>query len=115
MSELQEHLKLCDSKPPPRGGSKAHAATKRNYVNLHSGEDLRHVRLLCASGEEDIAMGGDEFGFLTDHDILGCLQSGDGNHMPAVQARLAIGRAAFNRLYSLFKRRQFPTELKLRF
>ena len=115
MSELQEHLKLCDSKPPPRGGSKAHAATKRNYVNLHSGEDLRPVRLLCASGEEDIAMGGDEFGFLTDHDILGCLQSGDGNHMPAVQARLAIGRAAFNRLYRLFKRRQFPTELKLRF
>ena len=85
------------------------------YVNLHSGEDLRTVRLLCASGEEDIAMGGDEFGFLTDHDILGCLQSGDGNHMPAVQARLAIGRAAFNRLYRLFKRRQFPTELKLRF
>ena len=115
VSELQEHLKLCDSKPPSRAGTKAHAAAKRNYVNLHSGEDLQPVRLLCASGEEDIAMGGDEFGFLTDHDILGCLQSGDGNHMPAVQARLAIGRAAFNRLYRLFKRRQFPTELKLRF
>jgi hypothetical protein len=52
VSELQEHLKLCDSKPPSRAGTKAHAAAKRNYVNLHSGEDLQLVRLLCASGEE---------------------------------------------------------------
>ena len=35
-----------------------HRAAKRNLINLEGGNDIDPVRLLCASGEQDIPLGG---------------------------------------------------------
>ena len=113
--DLQEHVRLCASKPPSRSGSRAHAATKRNYTNLHTGLDMEQVRLMYATGDDDAITGGIGCPYLTDAEILGSVVSGDGTYMQAVKTRQAIGRASFNKLYRMFSRSKLPKDLRLRF
>jgi hypothetical protein len=77
--------------------------------------DMEQVRLLCAAGEEDIAMGGNVFPYCTDGEILGAILSGDGDCFQAVITRLAIGRVAFNNLFRVFKRTKMSQALRIRF
>jgi hypothetical protein len=62
------------------------------------GMDFEVVHLLHASGDEDATTGGVEQQYCIDGEVLGSIISGDGSSLPAVVARLGIGRAAFNKL-----------------
>ena len=84
-------------------------------MNKHGGMDFEAVRLLHASGDEDATIGGIEQQYCIDGEILGSIISGDGSSLPAVVARLGIGRAAFNKLYRVFKRKQLTQDTRLRF
>ena len=68
-------------------------------MNLVGGNDTDPVRLLCASGKEDIPMGGLIQPYCVDGAILGSVISGDNDCGPDIQIRLAIGRAKYNQLY----------------
>ena len=50
-----------------------------------------------------------------DGEILRSIVSGYGSTLPAVVVRLGIGRAAFNKLYRVFKRKQLTMDTRLRF
>ena len=110
--ELQEHK--CETRPLPRSGTKAHRATKRNVMNLVGGNDTDPVRLLCASGEEDLPMGGLTQPYCVDGAILGSVISGDNDCGPDIQIRLAIGRAKYNQLYRMFTRQKMNLDLRIR-
>ena len=69
---------------------RAHAATKRNYTNLHTGLDMEQGRLMYATGDDDAITGGIGCPYLTDAEILGSVVSGDGTYMQAVKTRQAI-------------------------
>ena len=110
-----DHERSCESKPSSRSGTKAHAATKRHLLNTVGRPDVDQVRLLGLAGDDDAIPGGTGCDYCMDGTILGAIVSGDGSCMPAVSARMAVGRASFNQLYRVFKRKQLTMDTKLRF
>jgi hypothetical protein len=70
---------MCESRPRPLYGTAAHRHAKRQQMEDNCGADLARVRLLCASGEEDIRMGGSAFPYCTEGEILGSIVSGSGD------------------------------------
>ena len=112
--ELSAHRRVdCEYKPPSRSGTKAWKAARRHLLNTEGCQDLRPVVMSDAADDESANPAGTEVPFVIDGEVLGSIVSGDGSIMPDINARLAIGRSYFNRLYRTYSNKKLDLDLRL--
>ena len=111
VSERSEHLQCdCANKPPSLSGTKGWRIVKRKKAAALLASSKQPVVILDTPGG---LAGGTPVD--TDHQglVLGSVVCGDGDIMPEVNARLAIGRRNYNKLFRMYKNPDLPVDLRI--